>query len=484
MKTLSLALLMLLHGVLASAKLTAYFSLNRFAFPDGKPYIETYLNVVGMSVTQALNASGKYQSKLEVDWIFRQGDTIVHFDKYNLLGPESDNVLAVAPDFIDQQRFSLGPGVYEMDLRIRDLNSQDPEYHYVKQVEFPAPDGKPWISDIEQAESYTPSAGVTKFTKSGYEIIPFITGFYPERTDSIRFYAEVYNTRAMNDNFLLRYYISNNSNRQVFPDKLVSRKESPSNVIVVLATLPLTDLPSGNYNLSVEIRNRNNELVCYRQTFFQRSSSSGKHIAAHDFDNLDINSTFVASINNPDTLKEFILCLAPISTGLEAQIGENQANLGDVYQMQQFFLGFWRARDTEHPQEEWLKYKAKVEEVNNAYSTLIKKGYQTDRGRVYLQYGPPNTITADDMDPEAYPYEIWHYYKLNNQSNRKFVFYAREKSTNEYDLLHSDAIGELQDPNWELKLHSRSQQFGVDMDRQQSDDIYGSKTKENFSLPK
>ena len=51
------------------------------------------------------------------------------------------------------------------------------------------------------------------------------------------------------------------------------------------------------------------------------------------------------------------------------------------------------------------------------------------------------------------PYQIWQYYVLKNQRNRKFVFYSPHLSTAEYELLHSDAVGEHYNSNWQSKLY-------------------------------
>ncbi len=158
--------------------------------------------------------------------------------------------------------------------------------------------------------------------------------------------------------------------------------------------------------------------------------------------------------------------------------------ISDIRSMQQYVNYFWSRHAPEDPEKGWREYQLEVQKVNASFGTRNMKGYETDRGRVYLQYGPPNTIVTETTDPNSYPYEIWHYYKAGDQTNRKFVFYSTELSANVYRLLHSDARGELQEPNWELKLHSRSQQFGVDMDQGNSFDTYGSQTKENFRMPK
>ena len=85
------------------------------------------------------------------------------------------------------------------------------------------------------------------------------------------------------------------------------------------------------------------------------------------------------------------------------------------------------------------------------------KGYLTDRGRVYLQYGAPNDVKEVPSDPVTLPYEIWDYYYLNNQSNVKFVFYDPVLTGNDYELLHSNLYGEVQNPNWRMHLVRRIQ---------------------------
>jgi hypothetical protein len=79
----------------------------------------------------------------------------------------------------------------------------------------------------------------------------------------------------------------------------------------------------------------------------------------------------------------------------------------------------------------------------------------SDRGRVYLQYGKPNAIAESHYEPAAFPYEIWHYYNINGQRDKRFVFYTQEIATNDFQLLHSDVVGELANYHWQRQLYSR-----------------------------
>ena len=57
------------------------------------------------------------------------------------------------------------------------------------------------------------------------------------------------------------------------------------------------------------------------------------------------------------------------------------------------------------------------------------------------------------MEPNVNPYEIWHYYSTKQgQNNVKFVFIAEDRITNAYQLVHSTAINEVTNPDWESRL--------------------------------
>ena len=75
---------------------------------------------------------------------------------------------------------------------------------------------------------------------------------------------------------------------------------------------------------------------------------------------------------------------------------------------------------------------------------------------MYLQYGAPDNITKGDMEPTSYPYEIWKYNKVKNQSNKFFVFWNQDLIGKNYALLHSNMPGEVNDDQWNFKLHSRT----------------------------
>ena len=102
------------------------------------------------------------------------------------------------------------------------------------------------------------------------------------------------------------------------------------------------------------------------------------------------------------------------------------------------------------PSIERSVYLDRVKVVNRKYGSFTKSGWQTDRGRVFLIYGEPDEIERFPSTSESKPYEIWHYYNIEN--GVEFIFVDRSGSGN-YELVHSTKRGELQDENWERYLH-------------------------------
>ena len=75
-----------------------------------------------------------------------------------------------------------------------------------------------------------------------------------------------------------------------------------------------------------------------------------------------------------------------------------------------------------------------------------------------MKYGVPNDLVTVEDEQDAPPYEIWFYnqFPQTGQNNVKFIFFNPSLSTNGYRLLHSNARGEINNPQWEVQLYSNS----------------------------
>jgi len=438
-----------------SSNLSVYYYYSPFYNSEVGTYLETYITVIGNSAVFKKNENGKYQAIVEVTMLFNQEDNVKEYRKYNLKSPEIDDTTNI-PNFIDLQRINLKEGLYNFELKIKDLqieNSKEFVFydiitmtHNPEVIEF---------SGIEYLEKYYPTQKVNALSRNGYDMVPYIADYYPSNIKTFSFYLEIYNTLSVigeEQEFLLQYYIEPVSLKQPHPDFLRTKKQKVSEIIPVMSEFSIEGLETGNYNFVVEIRNKENKIIASKKSFFQRNNLKTQ-VKWENIDKVMVLQTFVEDIKSHDSLKEYINELYPISDGNELNYAQNAIKTNDLSYMQKYFYSFWKSRNNLYPDKEWKKYKEQVDYVNKLYGSQITKGYESDRGRVYLQYGAPNTIFQKIFDNDLSPYEIWHYYILGEQRNKHFVFYNPEKLGKDYILLHSDAKGEIYDRNWEKRLN-------------------------------
>lgn len=84
---------------------------------------------------------------------------------------------------------------------------------------------------------------------------------------------------------------------------------------------------------------------------------------------------------------------------------------------------FWRRRDPT-PESELNEFKEeffrRVQHANRRFGVL-RPGWQTDRGEVYITYGDPDEVTRDPHSANGRPMEVWFYDRIG----RRFVFVDR-----------------------------------------------------------
>lgn len=477
----TLLLFVLVSCSMYAGDLKAYFTYCTFNSPEKGPYIETYLSVLGNSAVYQKNDNNLYQSSIEVTLVFKQGEEIKAFKKYTLLSPELNDSLAEKANFMDQQRIPLPNGDYDFEINLKDIYSSEEPFQSIQKLTVNYPTDKISISDIELVESLQKTTSKSIISKSGYDILPYTSDFYSEDFSKIAFYAEIYNAdKALGEGegFLISYYIESQETGKVVGKYGSFSRETAKSVNVLLNSFTIEKLPSGNYNLVVEARSKENKLLSQKKIFFQRSNPSATPILISD----DYLNSFVAKLEK-DELMEYIRSTEPISTKIEINFAINQLKGEDLDLMKQYFYNFWITRNSDDPEAEWKKYYKEVQIANKLFSTGIKKGYTTDRGRVYLKHGKPNTRSVFPSEPSSYPYEIWHYYQIENFSNKRFVFYSPDIITNDYPLLHSDMPGYFNYPQWKVQLHKRTNQ-PIDMDTEDINGHWGSRAGDFFSNPR
>ena len=80
----------------------------------------------------------------------------------------------------------------------------------------------------------------------------------------------------------------------------------------------------------------------------------------------------------------------------------------------QFIEEFWRRRDSDPDTEEnefKTEYIGRIDQANRLFHGEGKAGWLTDRGRIYILFGPPmqRTTNPSGSDPSGHCGEVWYY---------------------------------------------------------------------------
>jgi GWxTD domain-containing protein len=492
-----------LVSFLSRAKeITANLTWCAFSTHEDKTYIETYLSIIGNSVYYVKKDNGKYQAAVDVVLMINNASNELAAGlKYTVNSEELSDTLT-SKNFIDLQRIPLPPGLYTLSLIISDANrpGQERKIANAQSIHLDIDPDSASLSHTEFLDSYTPTVTSNVLSKSGIDAVPYVSSFFPENMQTLTFYSELYNMNSLfsaEEQFVVLYSIESVVSTTKINEYASFAKMYPQRVNSLLHAFDITALPSGNYNLVIEVRSADNRLLTSRKTPFERFNP-GVNYTLNNISAVDISNTWVAGISSKDTLMEYIRCLRPISSESEKDFAEVQLKTGDLLVLQQYFLNFWLTRNEQNSQGAWLLYKTEVNKVNREFGTQIIKGYDSDRGRVYLQYGSPDQRTFMTNEPSAYPYEIWQYYTIRGnpalkmsgnqpsnttQTNKRFVFANFDLVTNNYQLIHSDARGEIRDDRWQIRLTKRDI-TPRNVDETKGNSHYGNQSEDLFRNPR
>lgn len=437
-----------------------------FYHPHEGNYVETYFSIPTDAVRYHKNKYYQYEAAVEVQIFVMDGANVSSFDKYKLNFPVASDTSSLNQMVFEQKRLMMPDKASTLELKITDVYDSTNVFYSTESI-LPMLANMVQVSDIEFVDSYNKNVTNKIFEKNKIEIIPYTINFFPSSVDTLRFYGEIYQTLSKlgTEPFLVTYSIrANNSDKQLASyyqyDKFTGQE-----VISFLKEFPINELPSGNYNLVVEVRSKSNELIAQKKTFFQRTNK----VAVNYYDNIslvNITGTFVDTYSD-EQLNYFLAVIRPRASSDEIKLIESLTPRVDSDMKKKFLYNFWLERNLADPYAEWLAYLKLVQQVNDNFGTTSKEGYRTDRGRVYLQYGPPSDRLLSVNESGAYPYEIWFYNQLpDKQTQIGFAFYEPSMVTNDYVLLHSNARGELHDERWKIKIYenvaSKSEMFDFD----------------------
>lgn len=477
-------------GVQAQMRMDMDFDYGFFKSEDGIPYVEAYMKIFSNTYQLKRNANGTYTGDVEITLIASSTpDKVDWFDKYLLTTGEIKGEDTNQVSMIDVKRFAAKEGKYRLDLTVKDKNSPTPNIiEFSDSITIRFASEKPTFSTPILVDRYSATKKENVFSRSGYDIIPNTSGVYGGKDSVMAFYTEIYDTDKFlgeNERFVVKYYVKKYESQVTVLGTEGMTVSPTKKLFAAVIPINIKNVGPGYHSLVIELRNKTNEVVTSVERVFLKGSKTSDLVS----DLSQVGTDFMALVENVDTLREYIMCLDPITPRLEQDFARNVIKNGEKDMMKRYIVSFWLRRSPSNPQLAWLKYKAQVSLAQRLFGTQYLPAYKTDRGRVFLQYGPPNVRSERPNEPGAWPYEIWQYYEMYNpitdrkQTNRRFVFWCRNEASNNYELLHSDALGEQKNERWELVLYNRGKGT-TDIDQTEQGIQPGGQSRDLFNNPR
>ncbi|HOZ52392.1 MAG TPA: GWxTD domain-containing protein [Chitinophagaceae bacterium] len=223
--------------------------------------------------------------------------------------------------------------------------------------------------------------------------------------------------------------------------------------------LPDSLFTSGNFHVIATLLNDSLRVINTKKIPFQLLREKNRIIQDEYYvvdinqsnNEVDITKTFVAKYSL-DQVKKNILSLSPLAKGPEVNVINELKLSEDLPVLKQFFYNFWYNRNPQSPEQAWNEYAITLNLLAKKYGDGNKLGYETDRGRIYIQYGPPDRVERIINEKGALPHEVWFYYNSGTKSNVKFLFFQPGMLGNEMVLLHSNQADEIINNYWKTIL--------------------------------
>jgi len=264
------------------------------------------------------------------------------------------------------------------------------------------------MSDILCAKEITVDTTGDYLKKGNLKVVPLPSRKFSERYSKIFLYYEIYDIDPDLKDMEIRYEITD-SLGQIVRDisQEVSKKYTSQ---AVNAGLSIAQFKPGIYDLKVSVTDPATDSTVQKNITFTISKKVSDEVS---FEGLPYYED-IAYFLTPEAFKKF--------QGLPK--GGKEI----------FLQKFWSQYD-------YNEIAARFAYADEHLSEGHKTGSKTDRGRIYIKYGPYDQLITSVLErQESRPFEIWEY-----ENGLRFVF-VDIRRTNEFTLVWTNSTTEKSEP--------------------------------------
>ena len=272
--------------------------------------------------------------------------------------------------------------------------------------------------------------------KNSYEVVPNPARIFGIESPFIFSYVEIYNLNEEVINsgeYTKEYSITDLTGNTI---KTIQKQSTiRSENAFWVDKINTIDITSGKYMLNLKVTDSSTGAVAERSAVLWISNPNKGSLLAQ------------TSAADSAELAEFRNIITYIVKEEELRNFDSMTLDGKA----EFMNSFWASLSPEFRREHLQRYYT----TQQRFPTQLLDGWQTERGRVYIMYGPPDEIEREPTAEDTRPWERWIYDTIQDQSQVEFVF-VDFGIQGQYELIHSTIKSgqrnEPYDPDWMLRI--------------------------------
>lgn len=272
-----------------------------------------------------------------------------------------------------------------------------------------------FMSDILLASSIIRDTTGGYLTKGNLRIMPNPSGNFDEGIKNLFLYYELYNITPDTQNLTVSYLLTDTTEHIV--KKITKSIEKRFTQQALNLGINIETLKPGNYQLKVVVFDSLSLRKMEKSISFTIKKAKEKIEISYPYEDLPYYDAIEYFVSTQE-YKYF------------QTLKEEGRRL--------YLKRFWEKHD-------YKEISQRYEYADAHFQEGYLPGSKTDRGRIYIKYGPPDEIDNKQFE-ESKPYEYWQYY-----NGQEFVF-VDIRGTQEYTLVWTNAPNEKSKPSLYIYL--------------------------------
>ncbi len=431
-----------------------------FRYSDAASLAEIYLSVGAASLRYTRAADGSFETGLPLHVTIRPvaanapagAAAAAAYDQtleYRFSVADTAG-LGAGQVFTEQIRTSLVPGEYEVAVAVASTADRAGSE---ARTDLSVPDygtsAGTVLSSVELARRIARATDETSpFVKSGRIVQPHPAGFYGGDLPRVTYYAEAYGVPTTAPTYTVLTFLSPASSPTPIEGTQTRAERPVQPVDVLVGAVDVSMLPTSQYTLHVVLLNAANEALA--------EQTKRVYVINPDVPQPAVNVAIAADDEllyaaMPEEELELNVQHARVIANSRERSDLNALRTDD--ERRASLVRFWRNRSQESGTDARRTFYDRLVRVNDRYRYGQSPGFRTDRGRVYLTYGPPTDVDRQSVTSNTAGFERWTYDNIPGNGRSEFIFVDRY-SSGQMELVHSSVRGETSLPNWQDELRN------------------------------